>query len=94
MDDPSHQPPDIRIRSLAGVDRAVQDPVVADPQPMPGRRSRKRLGVQVRCSAAQCLERRSDSSELHARADAAQVALGAPRQDDANHPEASVLLEL
>ncbi len=67
MDNPCHQPSGVRVRSLAGLDRAVQDPVIADPQPMPWGDSRERPGVQVRGAAGQGLQRQSGSIRVRIR---------------------------
>lgn len=78
VDNTCHEQPRLGIDPHRRVDRAVQDAVVADPQPMPGRSTREGLDVEVGLASCQGRQRRADLRETLPRTDAPEIALSSP----------------
>jgi len=85
VDNPCYEPLGPSIDPLGRVDSAIEDTVVADPQPMPRRSSSEGLDVEVGVPSRQGGKRLANPSEPLPRADAPGVALSSPGQDDAAH---------
>ncbi|MEX2547340.1 MAG: oligosaccharide flippase family protein, partial [Chloroflexota bacterium] len=84
-DNPRHQPLRLCVDRLDWVDRTVEDPIVADPKPMPRRRSGQGLDVELGFANCQGLERFADPRDRLARTNAPQVTFCSPREDDSTH---------